>query len=106
MFANKAVSPKVFWSGVLGVLLAVVLGGLQALSPETLEVFGPYAPVVAVLVTTLIAYLKSDPLRLRGARAVEEDIVNAAAPPQFEPEELVDTAPETKDVPPGAVPSA
>lgn len=71
--APGTISPKVFWSGVVGLVLTFAGTFLAAVTPEMLSGFGAFAVPMAVALTAvaqvITAYLKKDELRDIGVEA-------------------------------------
>lgn len=67
LVAERTTSPKVIAGAAVGLLLAVVVAVLAAVTPDMLDGLGAWAPLAFVAITTLAtqlgAYLKRDPLR-------------------------------------------
>lgn len=71
--APGTISPKVFWSGFVGLVLTFVGTFLAAVTPEMLSGLGVFAVPMAVALTAvaqvITAYLKTDQLRDIGVQA-------------------------------------
>jgi len=65
--AETTISPKIIVGAATGLVLAIVVAVLGAVTPDMLASLGAWAPLVFVAITTaatqLGAYLKRDPLR-------------------------------------------
>lgn len=65
--AESTVSPKVIVGAATGLVLAIVVAVLGAVTPDMLASLGAWAPLVFVAITTaatqLAGYIKRDPLR-------------------------------------------
>ena len=71
--APGTISPKVFWSGFVGLVLTFVGTFLAAVTPEMLSGLGVFAVPMAMALTAvaqvITAYLKTDQLRDIGVQA-------------------------------------
>ena len=71
--APGTISPKVFWSGVVGLVLTFVGTFLAAVTPDMLSALGPFAVPAATSLVSVAAvitgWLKTDKLREIGAEA-------------------------------------
>jgi len=65
--AESTVSPKVIAGAAAGLVLAIVVAVLAAVTPDMLAGLGAWAPLAFVAITTaatqLAGYIKRDPLR-------------------------------------------
>lgn len=90
--APGTISPKVFWSGVVGLVLTFVGTFLAAVTPDMLSGLGAFAVPMAVALTAvaqvITAYLKTDQLRDIGVQATAAVL---PAPPTVLPPAPVET---------------
>ena len=90
--APGTISPKVFWPGVIGLVLTFVGTFLAAVTPEMLSGLGAFAVPMAMALTAvaqvITAYLKRDELRDIG---VEATAAVLPAPPAVLPPAPVET---------------
>ena len=94
--APGTISPKVFWSGVVGLILTFAGTFLAAVTPEMLSSFGAFAVPMAVALTAvaqvITAYLKTDQLRDIGVQATAAVL---PAPPTVLPPVVDETSTES-----------
>ena len=90
--APGTISPKVFWSGVVGLVLTFVGTFLAAVTPDMLSGLGVFAVPMAMALTAvaqvITAYLKTDQLRDIGVQATAAVL---PAPPTVLPPAPVET---------------
>ena len=83
----KQLSPKVVGAAVAGFIITTLGAAMAAISPEALEALGPWAAPVAMLIVTagssIVAWWRTDPLRLNyGAqKAAAEGTAEASYQP-------------------------
>ena len=100
--APGTISPKVFWSGFVGLVLTFVGTFLAAVTPEMLSGLGVFAVPMAMALTAvaqvITAYLKKDELREIGVEATAAVLPAAPVvlPPVDEPttDVIVDGEPD------------
>lgn len=75
-------SPKVLWPLIVGVTLTALAAALAAITPEMLSALGPFAvPAALGLLAAgqyITGYLKRDPLRDAGQKAIDEGMIPPA----------------------------
>ena len=101
--APGTISPKVFWSVVVGLVLTFAGTFLAAVTPEMLSSFGAFAVPMAMALTAvaqgITSYLKKDELREIGVEATAAVLPAppVVLPPVDEPatDVIVDDEPDT-----------
>lgn len=100
------ISPKVSSGLNWGIIAALAIGLLSAITPDMLGALGPYSTVagalVGVAVTSLRAYLTRDPLRDAGAIAAAVSLPIATGVAADLPTPPADVAPAGDALPPAS----
>lgn len=104
MNLNQTLSPKVAAAAVIGFIITALTTAVAALSPSVFDSLGVWGPVLFTTLTTASmavgAWWKGDPLRLKGAEAVAQELHVPVAGPEAvtRPTPPVGPAPTTLDL--------
>lgn len=97
MKTAQKISPKVILAAVVGFLVTALTAGVADLNPDAFDALGVWGPVAQAAVVAgsawLAGWLKTDPLRVVGAEAIEAKIAEVA--PEEAPSVVGDTVKES-----------